>query len=206
MGSKHCAHSPRLFAAIDRQNLPRDPTCIVRCQEHRGRSKLQTRKQYDIRVRLLRLDRISLGLESAYYTAPSSVHCVKSISFPHLLHLCVLSNSSEKISLASPHSGHLHWNDFRFLKFSNPGQCCGVVMISSLHLINYVYIVQCIFSLIIDYQDACQTAYWWNSFNELDELIPISNTDETKLILVLCSCILVTWEVFLSDRNPHYIY
>jgi hypothetical protein len=60
------------------------------------------------------------------------VQVLKSISLPHLEHLWVLSNSSEKISLDSPHSGHLQVNDFRFLKFSNPGQCWGVLMTVSL--------------------------------------------------------------------------
>jgi hypothetical protein len=59
-------------------------------------------------------------------TLASSEHFVKSISSLHPLQTCVLSNSSEKISVSLPHFGHLHEKDFRFLNCSNPGQCCGV--------------------------------------------------------------------------------
>ena len=46
---------------------------------------------------------------------PESVHWVKSISFPQDLHVCFLSNSSEKISTSFEHEGHLQENDFKFL-------------------------------------------------------------------------------------------
>jgi len=48
-------------------------------------------------------------------THPSSLHWVKSISLLHLSHLCVLPNSSEKISFFAPHSGHVHVKDFKLL-------------------------------------------------------------------------------------------
>lgn len=57
---------------------------------------------------------------------PSSVHCSKSISSPHRLQVWARWNSSENISLFSPHCGQAHSNDFKFLKLINPGQCCGV--------------------------------------------------------------------------------
>jgi hypothetical protein len=42
--------------------------------------------------------------------------------------MCFLLNSSEKISFSCPQLGHLQTNDFRFLKLSKPGQCCGVLI------------------------------------------------------------------------------
>jgi len=62
---------------------------------------------------------------------PSKLHFEKSISLPHPLQICGLLNSSEKISLSFPHSGHLHTNDCRSLKLSHPGQCAGVFIIPS---------------------------------------------------------------------------
>ena len=56
------------------------------------------------------------------------------MGLPQPLHLCCLSNSSEKISFSSPHSGQEQTNDFRCLLLSQPGQCCGVVMATSLSL------------------------------------------------------------------------
>ncbi len=53
---------------------------------------------------------------------------MKSISSPHWVHLWTFSNSSEKISLVALHLGHLQVKDFSSLKFSNPGQCWGVLM------------------------------------------------------------------------------
>ncbi len=57
---------------------------------------------------------------------PSSLHWLKSIWALHFLHVWGRSNSSEKISFFSPHSGHAQINDLRSLKFVKPGQCCGV--------------------------------------------------------------------------------
>jgi hypothetical protein len=62
----------------------------------------------------------------------SIVQRVKSISLPHPLHTCFLSNSSEKISFSLPQSGHLQEKDSRFLNLSNPGQCSGVVILGFL--------------------------------------------------------------------------
>ena len=56
-------------------------------------------------------------------------HLVKSTGCLHLVHLCSRLNSSENISISAPHSGHLQRKDERFLKFSNPGQCVGVVIV-----------------------------------------------------------------------------
>ena len=50
----------------------------------------------------------------------------------HLEQVCGRSNSSEKISLTSPHLGHSHVNDLRVLKFAYPGQCCGVDVLSAI--------------------------------------------------------------------------
>ena len=50
----------------------------------------------------------------------------------HLEQVCGRSNSSEKISLTSPHLGHSHVNDLRVLKFAYPGQCCGVEVVSAI--------------------------------------------------------------------------
>ena len=63
--------------------------------------------------------------------AASMLHLVKSISWPHPEHTCLLSNSSENISFSFPQLGHLQINALRFFKSSNPGQCFGVVMIAS---------------------------------------------------------------------------
>ena len=60
-----------------------------------------------------------------------SVHFVKSISWLQPLQICLLLNSSEKISISFPQLGHWQTNDFRFLNCSNPGQCCGVLMTTS---------------------------------------------------------------------------
>jgi len=61
----------------------------------------------------------------------SMLHLVKSISWPHPWHTCLLSNSSENISFSFPQLGHLQINALRFFKSSNPGQCRGVVIIAS---------------------------------------------------------------------------
>jgi len=53
--------------------------------------------------------------------------------------LCFFSNSSEKISFAAPHFGQLHVKDFKFLKLSKPGQCLGVVIVSSSLLVEVVW-------------------------------------------------------------------
>jgi hypothetical protein len=53
---------------------------------------------------------------TAGYAPPSRVHWVKSMALPHFAQVWSLLNSSEKISLLSPHSGHLQIKDFRFLK------------------------------------------------------------------------------------------
>lgn len=63
--------------------------------------------------------------------ARSIVHLVKSISLPQPAHTCLLSNSSENISFSFPQLGHLQVKALRFFKSSNPGQCRGVVMITS---------------------------------------------------------------------------
>ena len=63
--------------------------------------------------------------------ARSIVHLVKSISLPHPAHTCFLSNSSENISFSFPQLGHLQIKAFKLLNRSNPGQCRGVVMITS---------------------------------------------------------------------------
>jgi hypothetical protein len=62
----------------------------------------------------------------------SGVHLVKSICCRQPLQKCCLSNSSEKISASLPQLGHLQTKDFRYLICSNPGQCWGVVISSSL--------------------------------------------------------------------------
>jgi hypothetical protein len=59
------------------------------------------------------------------------LHLVKSISWPHPWHTCLLSNSSENISFSFPQLGHLQINALRSFKSSNPGQCRGVVIIAS---------------------------------------------------------------------------
>ena len=59
---------------------------------------------------------------------------MKSMASPHLSHLCFRSNSSEKISFCAPHWEHLQVKDLRFLKFSKPGQCCGVVIGASFYV------------------------------------------------------------------------
>jgi hypothetical protein len=64
--------------------------------------------------------------------APPMLHFVKSISSPHPAQTWALSNSSEKISFSFPQLGHLQSKDFRLLKDSKPGQCCGVVIFISL--------------------------------------------------------------------------
>ena len=53
---------------------------------------------------------------------------------PHFAHVCVLLNSSEKISFSSPQLLHLQTNDLRSLKDWYPGQCCGVVVMINLLL------------------------------------------------------------------------
>jgi hypothetical protein len=62
----------------------------------------------------------------------SSLHWVKSMGSPHFLQVWARSNSSEKISLASPHFGQLQLKDLRFLKLAYPGQCWGVVEFSTI--------------------------------------------------------------------------
>lgn len=62
---------------------------------------------------------------------PERVHWLKSTGLPHLGQLCSVSNSSEKISISWPHSGHLQINVSSSLNCSKPGQCRGVVMVSS---------------------------------------------------------------------------
>jgi hypothetical protein len=66
---------------------------------------------------------------SSFRASLSSVHFVKSIGFPHPLQVWGRLNSSEKISFSLPQSGHLQVKDFKLLRSSNPGQCCGVVML-----------------------------------------------------------------------------
>ena len=61
----------------------------------------------------------------------SMLHLVKSISWPHPGHTCLLSNSSENISFSFPQLGHLQVKAFKLLNCSNPGQCRGVVIIAS---------------------------------------------------------------------------
>jgi hypothetical protein len=53
---------------------------------------------------------------------------------PHFAHVCVLLNSSEKISFSAPQLLHLQTNDLRSLKDSYPGQCSGVVVMINLLL------------------------------------------------------------------------
>lgn len=69
---------------------------------------------------------------AVHQASPSSWHWPKSMGSPQSSHVCDLLNSSEKISFGAPHCGHLQMNDLRCLKFSKPGQCCGVVMTSSI--------------------------------------------------------------------------
>jgi hypothetical protein len=64
--------------------------------------------------------------------SPSSVHCVKSMGSLQALQVCGRSNSSENISLLSPHLGHLQVKDLSDLKFAYPGQCCGVDVVSAI--------------------------------------------------------------------------
>jgi hypothetical protein len=61
------------------------------------------------------------------FAVDSMVHFVKSISFLQPGQICGLSNSSEKISFSLPQFGHLQIKELKFLNFSNPGQCAGVV-------------------------------------------------------------------------------
>ena len=93
-----------------------------------------------------------------YYAPASRVQRVKSISLPHFLQVCGLSNSSEKISTSSEHSGHWHLKAFSDLCCSKPGQCCGVVVIFSsfYHGILLFYLTLAFFSfqqLIIQTND-----------------------------------------------------
>jgi hypothetical protein len=67
----------------------------------------------------------------SYQTWPSSLHCEKSMSLPQSAHLWDLLNSSEKISFCAPQLVHVQINDFKLLKLSKPGQCCGVVISAS---------------------------------------------------------------------------
>jgi hypothetical protein len=74
----------------------------------------------------------SLYLGAADPAVPSIEHLLKSISCLHPGQMCCLLNSSEKISFSFPQPGHLHTKELKFLKFSYPGQCAGVFILSSL--------------------------------------------------------------------------
>lgn len=64
----------------------------------------------------------------ALFVEPPMLHFVKSTGFLQPGQVCGLLNSSEKISISLPHSGHLHSTDDRFLNCSHPGQLFGVLI------------------------------------------------------------------------------
>jgi hypothetical protein len=90
-------------------------------------------------LRLLKKLRLSYFYRGELSEAPPViVHLVKSISCWQPLQICFLSNSSEKISASFPQLGHLQTKDFRPLNCSKPGQCLGMLILTSFfRMMNY---------------------------------------------------------------------
>jgi hypothetical protein len=99
----------------------------------KGRGILAKESKMELQAHGLKQDLIGTAfLDETFVPYDASMlHLVKSISWPHPGHTCLLSNSSENISFSFPQLGHLQINALRFCKSSNPGQCLGVVMIAS---------------------------------------------------------------------------
>ena len=101
------------------------------------------------------------GTNSCYASA-SKEHFVKSISSPHPLQVCFLSNSSEKISVSFPQLGHLQTKDCKCLNASKPGQCCGVVIIETPKI--YYSLISCPGHLLFTIYLPCHAPGKWYFF------------------------------------------